>query len=63
LETSAKNASNVEQAFMTMAKQIKDRYAFFNISMGSTTAAQPNKDKANIKVGQAVPTQQGGGCC
>lgn len=28
LETSAKNATNVEQAFLTMAKQIKDR--FFN---------------------------------
>jgi len=27
LETSAKNATNVEQAFLTMAKQIKDRYA------------------------------------
>lgn len=26
LETSAKNATNVEQAFLTMAKQIKDRY-------------------------------------
>lgn len=25
LETSAKNATNVEQAFLTMAKQIKDR--------------------------------------
>jgi hypothetical protein len=28
LETSAKNATNVEQAFLTMAKQIKDRYVF-----------------------------------
>ncbi len=26
LETSAKNATNVEQAFLTMAKQIKDRW-------------------------------------
>lgn len=25
LETSAKSATNVEQAFLTMAKQIKDR--------------------------------------
>ncbi|KAJ3415755.1 GTP-binding protein of the rab [Chytridiales sp. JEL 0842] len=45
LETSAKNSSNVEQAFLTMAKQIKDR-------MGSTTAAAPNK--ATVKVGQAM---------
>ncbi len=28
LETSAKNATNVEQAFLTMAKQIKDRSAY-----------------------------------
>ena len=26
LETSAKSATNVEQAFLTMAKQIKDRW-------------------------------------
>ena len=28
LETSAKSATNVEQAFLTMSKQIKDRYAY-----------------------------------
>jgi hypothetical protein len=27
LETSAKNSTNVEQAFMTMAAEIKNRYA------------------------------------
>ncbi|GAW06271.1 gtp-binding protein ypt1 [Lentinula edodes] len=32
LETSAKNATNVEQAFLTMAKQIKDRMGTFNNS-------------------------------
>ncbi|KAF9197153.1 GTP-binding protein of the rab, partial [Haplosporangium sp. Z 27] len=56
LETSAKSATNVEQAFMTMAKQIKDR-------MGSaTTQAGPNK---SIKVGsgQQLPVQTSGGCC
>jgi Ras-related protein Rab-1A len=31
-------------------------------SMGSATAAQPSA-KASVKVGQAVPTQQSGGCC
>ncbi|KAJ3097172.1 GTP-binding protein of the rab [Phlyctochytrium bullatum] len=56
LETSAKNSSNVEQAFLTMAKQIKDR-------MGANTAAAPNK--ASVKVGQGttVPQQSSGGCC
>ncbi|KAF9192165.1 GTP-binding protein of the rab [Haplosporangium sp. Z 767] len=41
LETSAKNAANVEQAFMTMAKQIKDR-------MGAS-AMQPSGTNKNIK--------------
>ena len=33
LETSAKNATNVEQAFLTMAKQIKDRYVLALLQM------------------------------
>lgn len=55
LETSAKNATNVEQAFLTMAKQIKDR-------MG---AAQVSNQKSTVKVGagQSVQPNQGGGCC
>ncbi|KAG9015001.1 GTP-binding protein of the rab [Tulasnella sp. JGI-2019a] len=56
LETSAKNATNVEQAFLTMAKQIKDR-------MGSTsTGAGPNKLNT-ITPGQSVSQQAAGGCC
>ena len=54
LETSAKNASNVEQAFLTMARQIKER-------MGSST--QQNKEKVNIGAGQAVQSGAGNGCC
>jgi Ras-related protein Rab-1A len=54
LETSAKNASNVEQAFLTMARQIKER-------MGSST--QQNKEKVNIMQGQSVNTGSGNGCC
>jgi Ras-related protein Rab-1A len=54
LETSAKNASNVEQAFLTMARQIKER-------MG--TSAQPNKEKINITSGTSVNTGSGSGCC
>ncbi|KAI8139270.1 P-loop containing nucleoside triphosphate hydrolase protein [Fennellomyces sp. T-0311] len=55
LETSAKNASNVEQAFLTMAKQIKDK-------MGPTMQQQP---KSSVKVGQGATVQpkQSGGCC
>ncbi|KAL9137467.1 MAG: hypothetical protein Q9175_001318 [Cornicularia normoerica] len=44
LETSAKNASNVEQAFLTMARQIKER-------MGTTTV----NNKPTVQVGQARP--------
>ncbi|TPX33314.1 hypothetical protein SmJEL517_g03710 [Synchytrium microbalum] len=56
LETSAKNATNVEQAFLTMAKQIKDR-------MGTTTAASQAKPTVKVTAGQNVAQPQSGGCC
>ncbi|KAG0269237.1 GTP-binding protein of the rab [Linnemannia exigua] len=57
LETSAKSATNVEQAFLTMAKQIKDRMGAANVD-----ASGPSK---SIKVGsgQQLPAQTSGGCC
>jgi len=54
LETSAKNASNVEQAFLTMARQIKER-------IGTTTAN--NKPAVQVGQGQGVQSGSGGGCC
>ncbi|KAL8952645.1 MAG: hypothetical protein Q9222_001451 [Ikaeria aurantiellina] len=48
LETSAKNASNVEQAFLTMARQIKER-------MGTTTV----NNKPTVQVGQGQGVQSG----
>lgn len=76
LETSAKNATNVEQAFLTMAKQIKDRYdkslivstldrSLIEVCRMGTSAAAAPSNKANVKVtgGAPVQTQQGGGCC
>ncbi|KAI8638467.1 GTP-binding protein ypt1 [Parasitella parasitica] len=58
LETSAKDSTNVEQAFLTMAKQIKDR-------MGATT--QQPQQQSTVKVGPGASLQQGqnnsGGCC
>ncbi|PKI83363.1 ras GTPase [Malassezia vespertilionis] len=58
LETSAKDATNVEQAFLTMAKQIKDR-------MGATAMQNNAAGKSTLKVGQGQNLQasQGGGCC
>lgn len=32
METSAKDATNVEQAFMAMSASIKDRYTFLTVS-------------------------------
>jgi Ras-related protein Rab-1A len=54
LETSAKNASNVEQAFLTMARQIKER-------MGTT--AVNNKPAVQVLQGQGVQSGSAGGCC
>jgi Ras-related protein Rab-1A len=55
IETSAKNATNVEQAFMTMAAEIKNRLANQPISQPTT----------NTGINPAAPQrpQQSGGCC
>uniref|UniRef100_A0A673KFE9 Ras-related protein Rab-1B n=1 Tax=Sinocyclocheilus rhinocerous TaxID=307959 RepID=A0A673KFE9_9TELE len=54
LETSAKNATNVEQAFMTMAAEIKKR-----MGPGATSGG----DKPNLKIESTPVRQSGGGCC
>ena len=55
LETSAKSATNVEQAFMTMAAEIKNR-------MGPSSAGIDNK--SNVKINSSTPVKpSGGGCC
>ncbi|ORY64419.1 P-loop containing nucleoside triphosphate hydrolase protein [Pseudomassariella vexata] len=55
LETSAKNASNVEQAFLTMARQIKER-------MGSQ-ATTNTKPGVQVGPGHSVASSSSGGCC
>ncbi|WAQ85949.1 hypothetical protein PtA15_6A578 [Puccinia triticina] len=57
LETSAKSATNVEQAFLTMAKQIKDRTGSTTVNTGS------NKATLKVGAGQNVQQQQSSGCC
>ncbi|EFA77065.1 Rab GTPase [Heterostelium album PN500] len=55
LETSAKQSTNVEQAFMTMATEIKNRL----------TASQPAPTTGGAKVvpGSSAPIQTKSGCC
>lgn len=53
IETSAKNSTNVEKAFMMMASQIKMRY--------KPVTAAGNNNGVNLQ-GQSV-AQKSGGCC
>jgi len=55
LETSAKNSQNVEQAFLTMAAQIKNR-------MGSQPAPAASKTSVNVTGGSKIQSQKSG-CC
>jgi len=57
LETSAKNATNVEQAFITMATDVKAR---MDASGGN---ANNTKDKTRIKPGKEIPKEEPGSCC
>jgi len=53
VETSAKNATNVEKAFMAMSSQIKQKMK-----------TQPSKDPKNTKINPGSSVNQNkGGCC
>merc|ERR1712186_57360 len=54
METSAKNAHNVEQAFQSMAREIKQRVA---------TQPQTRGAGAPTTLGASQPVRQGGCCC
>ncbi|KAJ4919516.1 hypothetical protein JOQ06_025955 [Pogonophryne albipinna] len=55
LETSAKSATNVDQAFMTMAAEIKKR-------MGPGATAR-SSEKSNVKIQSKPVNTSSGGCC
>lgn len=55
LETSAKSASNVEQAFLTMAAEIKNR-------VGPPESATEHASKVKIDQGRPVEDTKSG-CC
>jgi Ras-related protein Rab-1A len=57
IETSAKNAKNVEEAFMTMTKEI------VNLKKKQKEQEDTNK-KPNIQLGQGTEVNnKKGGCC
>ncbi|GAA5808054.1 GTP-binding protein of the rab [Mucor flavus] len=62
LETSAKNSSNVEQAFLTMARQIKEKMAI----LGQDNIGN-NTNKIRVTQGTALRSPandaKSGGCC
>ena len=60
LETSAKDATNVEQAFLTMAKQIKDR---MGASAMQNNAQGAGKSALKVGQGQNVQSLGPGGWC
>merc|ERR1712036_34651 len=55
LETSAKNATNVEQAFMTMAAEIKNR-------VGPPAPSGPT-GQVKIESSTTITAKSGSGCC
>lgn len=56
IETSAKQATNVQDAFLTMASQIKKR-------IGSNVATS-TQDKSGVNLrGQVLPQGSSNGCC
>lgn len=56
LETSAKNSTNVEQAFLTMAAEIKNR-------MGPAAATHGRKDAISVGNATAINKPSGNGEC
>lgn len=62
LETSAKDSTNVEQAFLTMAKQIQDRTAAASAA-GPGAGAGGSKGTLNVTPGQNLAQGGNGGCC
>ncbi|KAF2611361.1 hypothetical protein F2Q70_00009824 [Brassica cretica] len=57
LETSAKDSINVEQAFLTIAGEIKKK-------MGSQTNANKTSGSGTVQMkGQPIQQNNGGGCC
>lgn len=67
LETSALDSTNVEEAFLTMAKQIKESMAKQKLNNDSNNANNNsnnnNKDKGNVNLNGQSLTNSSSGCC
>lgn len=61
LETSALSSTNVEQAFYTMARQIKAQMTN-NTSSGNANNANSGKSNVNLR-GQSLTSNQANSCC
>ena len=57
-EASAMTDVNVDQAFMAIARQVKDRLENFDPTAPITAAVGAKVNKQNLK-----PTKKKGGCC
>ncbi|CCF57350.1 hypothetical protein KAFR_0C03580 [Kazachstania africana CBS 2517] len=65
LETSALDSTNVEEAFLTMARQIKESFAQQKIQDGSNANANSNlqNDKSNVNLNGQSLTNATNNCC
>ncbi|KAK6457786.1 P-loop containing nucleoside triphosphate hydrolase protein [Scheffersomyces xylosifermentans] len=61
LETSALSSTNVEQAFVTMARQIKAQMSS-NVNAGGANNANAGKNNVNLR-GQSLTSNQSNSCC
>ena len=61
LETSALSSTNVEQAFYTMARQIKAQMTS-NVNANAASGANAGKSNVNLR-GQSLTSGQTNSCC
>lgn len=62
IETSALDSTNVEEAFLTMARQIKDSMAQQQRHDGGSANGQNESGNVNLK-GQSLTNSSANGCC
>jgi len=63
LETSAKNSTNVEQAFLTMAAEIKNRMGPVPGAIGGTGVGIPGPGGSSINPSSTPIKPQSSSCC